>query len=234
MIKKQDFIFALFLAAVFLPFVFSETLYNFLFDPETGFNTKFPLLTSFIKFAILATSGELLGLRILTGKYFKPGFGIFPRAVVWGILGVAIKIAFVIFIAGTTFFAEKYLGFQNAKEIMHSALSIDKIIIAILISTFLNLFFAPVFMTFHKITDTHILFHEGKLKSLYTPIKMGEIIENLNWKIQWNFIIKKTIPLFWIPAQAINFCFPEQYQILNAAILGIVLGVILAIANLKK
>jgi hypothetical protein len=56
----------------------------------------------------------------------------------------------------------------------------------------------------------------------------------MNWKVQWNFVFKKTIPIFWIPAQTINFCFAPQYRILNAAILSIVLGVILAIANMKK
>lgn len=234
MIKRQDFLFIAILASIFIPFIFSKTVYNLLFDKVSGLNSQYPLMTSFMKFAILATMGELLGLRIQSGKYLKKGFGIIPHAIVWGFLGVSIKIAFVIFNTGTVVFSEKIMGFENASQIMHNALSINKVIIAILISVFLNIFFAPVFMTFHKITDTHILSHNGKLKSLYTPIKMSEIIVNLNWKVQWNFIIKKTIPFFWIPAQAINFSFPEEFQILNAAILGIVLGVILGIANLKK
>ncbi len=234
MIKKQDILFFLALAGIFFPFIYFEEAYLFLFDKVNGFNTNFPLITSFIKFAILATMGELLGLRILTGKYLKKDFGIIPRAFVWGILGVAIKIAFVIFYQGTIYFSEKVLGISDASIIMNEALSLNKIIIALLISTFMNLFFAPVFMTFHKITDTHILMNNGGIKAIYTPIKMTEIIVNLNWNVQWNFIIKKTIPLFWIPAQTINFCFPVEYQILNAAILGIVLGVILAISNLKK
>lgn len=234
MIKKQDIIFVFVLLGIFSPFIFFDDAYSFLFDKTEGFNTKFPLLTSFLKFAVLATAGELLGLRIQTGKYSKQGFGIIPRAVVWGFLGISIKIAFVIFYQGTVFFSQEILGFNDAQAIMNGSLGFNKIVIALLISTFMNLFFAPVFMTFHKITDTHIIKNEGKLKSLYTPINFREIIVNLNWDVQWNFIIKKTIPLFWIPAQAINFCFPVEFQILNAAILGIVLGVILAFANLKK
>ncbi len=234
MIKKQDFLFFLVLAGIFFPFIYFDEAFHFLFDKTDGFYAKFPLLTSFIKFAILATMGELLGLRIQTGKYFKKNLGLIPRAVVWGILGVSIYTAFLIFYHGTIFFAEKTMGFSDATTIMKGALSVDKVIIAILISTFMNLFFAPIFMTFHKITDTHIIMNNGQLKALYTPIKMGEIITNLNWKVQWNFVFKKTIPFFWIPAQAINFCFPVQYQILNAAVLGIVLGVILAVSNLKK
>ena len=120
------------------------------------------------------------------------------------------------------------------QKIMEGALTGNKILIAFVISTLMNVMFAPVFMTIHKITDTHIIDNGGKFKSLLTPIKVKKIITELNWKVQWDFIFKKTIPLFWIPAQTINFCFPEQFRVLNAAILGIVLGVILAMANLKK
>ena len=56
---------------------------------------------SFIKFAVLATLGECIALRITTGDYNRPGFGILPKAVVWGFLGIGIKIAFTIYGAGT-------------------------------------------------------------------------------------------------------------------------------------
>ena len=232
--KKQDFIFILSLAAIFAPFVIFPAAFDFLYDKQDGLYSNHPLFVSFLKFALLATMGELLGLRIQTGKYFKKGFGVIPRAVVWGLLGIFIYIAFVIFSSGTVVFSEKVIGLENAPAILHGALTWQKVLIAFLISTFLNTMFAPVFMTIHKITDTHIINNGGTLKSIITPIKVKEIITNLNWKVQWDFVFKKTIPLFWIPAHTINFCFPEQFRILNAAILGIVLGVILAFANLKK
>ena len=47
-------------------------------------------------------------------------------------------------------------------------------------------------------------------------------------------ILKWTIPLFWIPAQTITFLLPEDYRVLFAAFLSIVLGVLLAIAALKS
>jgi hypothetical protein len=40
--------------------------------------------------------------------------------------------------------------------------------------------------------------------------------------------------LFWIPAQTITFLLPEEFRALFAAVLGIVLGVLLAIAALKS
>lgn len=46
---------------------------------------------SFVKFAILATLGEMLGLRISTGVYHNKTFGIIPRMVIWGVLGMGTK-----------------------------------------------------------------------------------------------------------------------------------------------
>ena len=58
------------------------------------------MIMSFIKFAVLSTLGEVLGLRISTGVYVRNGFGILPRAVVWGILGMGINLAMIIFSNG--------------------------------------------------------------------------------------------------------------------------------------
>ncbi len=232
--KKQDLLFILVLISLFLPFILWSDAYDFLFDPSKGLNSRYPLFVAFAKFAVLATMGELLGIRIQTGKYFKKGFGVVPHAVVWGLLGISIKIAFDIFAYGTIGFSNTVLGINNAQAVLAGPFTWNKLLIAFLISFFLNTMFAPVFMTVHKITDIHIATMGGSLKSLITPIPVREIITSMNWDVQWNFVFKKTIPLFWIPAQTVNFLFPEQFRVLNAAILGIVLGVILAIANLKK
>ncbi len=232
--KKQDLLFISILALFFAPFIISKEAYLFIFDKQTGMNTVFPLTTAFVKFFFLATLGELLGLRIKTGKYLKKGFGVFPHAVIWGFLGIFIAMAFTIFYSGSLAFSTKIFGISNPQEIMTGALNGQKILIAFVISTMMNVMFAPVFMTLHKITDIHIQQYGGKFKSLLTPINVQKIITTMDWKTQWSFIFKKTIPLFWIPAQTINFCFPEEFRILNAAILGIVLGVILSVANIKS
>ena len=101
-------------------------------------------------------------------------------------------------------------------------------------SVTMNSIFAPVFMTFHKITDTHILATGGTLRGLFTPIPMGEIMQNLNWRVQWGFVFKKTIPFFWFPAHTITFLLPGEMRVLFAALLGVALGVILAVAARKK
>ena len=109
-----------------------------------------------------------------------------------------------------------------------------KLIVALSISVMMNTFFAPVFMTFHKITDTHIAENGGSIKALFRPIDMRRHIVELNWDRQWSFIFKKTIPLFWYPAHTITFMLPGEYRVLFAALLGVALGVILAIGARKK
>lgn len=154
-----------------------------------------------------------------------------PRAIVWGLIGVVIKISFIIFTTGTIAFLS-YVGLKDAALIYAGEFTAQKLLIAFSISAFMNLIFAPVFMTFHKITDTHIVNNGGTLKGFFRPLKFGEIITNLNWSVQYNFVFKKTIPFFWIPMHTITFLLPSEWQVLFAAILGIALGVLLSIASI--
>ena len=223
--KKTDFIFIAIIIAIFMPFVLSEPLYGW----YKSFNTSHGMIMSFIKFAVLSTLGEILGLRISTGVYVRNGFGILPRAVVWGILGMGINLAMIIFSNGVPV-ALEYVGMTNARELMSAPTGAAKVFVAFCISIAMNGIFAPVFMTFHKITDTHILACGGSLRALVTPIPMTRIITHLNWDAQWNFVFKKTIPLFWVPAHTITFLLPSEARVLFAALLGVALGVLLAIA----
>ncbi len=229
MIKRHDIIFITGTLLLFLPFFFSEELYDF----YTHLNHYHGFFMAFIKFAILATLGEIIGLRIKTGKYTQPGFGVLPRAVVWGFLGVTIKFAFIVFASGTPSVIE-YMGMQHAKAVFADNLSAGKVLIAFSISAAMNLIYAPVMMTLHKVTDTHIINTGGTVRGFFTPIPFASILKGLNWEVQWNFVLKKTIPFFWIPAHTITFLMPADFRVLFAALLGIVLGVILAVANMKK
>lgn len=227
--RTKDFIFILIVIAVFLPFFISDTSY----DWYLTFNAEHGMVMSFLKFSILATMGELLGLRISKGMYYFDGFGVLPRAIVWGILGMGINMAFIVFSTGVPAFMG-YMGMDNPTEVMAGVLTPEKVLLAFSISVVMNSIFAPVFMTLHKITDTHIMNNGGTLRGLFTPIKMGEIMQNLNWKVQWGFVFKKTIPLFWVPAHTVTFLLPGEMRVLFAALLGVLLGVILSIAARKK
>lgn len=224
--SKKDFLIWAIILVLLLPFL----LWHPLFEAYKSFNHNHGIITSFFKFAILATLGEAIGLRIKTGNYYERGFGLLPRALVWGFIGITIKMAFIIFASGTPILLE-YMGIKNAANALKEPLSGEKVLVAFATSVAMNVVYAPLMMTFHKITDTHILQTGGTLKGFFTPIPFGKIFINLNWDVQWNFILKKTIPFFWIPAHTITFLLPPDYQVLFAAILGIALGSILAFAN---
>ncbi|PLX25268.1 MAG: hypothetical protein C0599_00855 [Salinivirgaceae bacterium] len=223
--KQKDFIFIIVVLIVFSPFFWSADLY----EGYKTFNGNHGMIMAFVKFAILATLGEVIGLRIKTGNFNQKGFGILPRAIVWGFLGLTIKLAFVIFATGTPNFLA-YIGLDKAGEVMKGDFNSTKLLVAFCISATMNLIYAPVMMTFHKITDTHILDNGGTLTGFLRPIKFKEIFVKLDWGVQWNFVFKKTIPFFWIPAHTVTFLLPVDWQVLFAALLGIMLGVFLAIA----
>lgn len=223
--KTKDWICLLIIIAIFAPFLLSDTVY----DHYQEANRQHPYLLAFAKFALLATFGEMIGLRIKNGNYTEKGFGILPRAVVWGLLGTWIAIAMKTFASGVPGLMTS-LGLGDLIHPAQEGLTPGNLLRAFLISLMMNTTFGPVFMTLHKITDTHILNCQGKPKALITPIPFGKILSSLNWKVQWQFVFKKTIPLFWIPAHTITFLLPPQSQVLFAASLSIVLGVILSIA----
>lgn len=221
----------------FMPFFIFDPVYQF----YKTFNHDHPFLISFIKFAVLSTLGEVIGLRIRKGKYHEPGFGILPRAIVWGFLGVGIKIAFIIFASGApNVLAVLGISFPTEKpadilsQNFFETFSGLQLLTAFTVSVTMNTFFAPVFMTFHKITDTHIIQNGGTLNGFFRPIQFGKIFKTINWEVQWNFVYKRTIPLFWYPAHTITFLLPSEYRILFAAMLGIVLGIFLSVASLKS
>lgn len=226
--KKNDLIFSITILTVLAIFVFIPLVTNLYLQ----FNKEHGMIMSFFKFALLATLGEIIALRIRTGNYNEPGFGILPRMIVWGFLGLAINIAFQIFSTGGPVFLA-YLGLTNAPEAMKGSFSMLKLLDAFTISTTMNLTFAPVMMTFHKITDTHIIKTGGTVQGLFSPIPFVSIFRNMNWDVMWNFIFKKTIPFFWIPAHTITFLLPAEFRVLFAALLGIALGLILTIGKGK-
>lgn len=227
--KKADFIFLAVVALFFLPFFTCQ----FVFDSYINFNAEHGMIMSFIKFGLLATLGEVIGLRIKSGGYYQKGFGVIPRAIVWGFLGLTIKMAFVIFAVGTPAFLA-YLGMKEAPLLMKEAFSMNKLLVAFSISASMNLIYAPIMMTLHKITDMHIIKNGGSIAGFFKPIQFKEHFVNLDWSVQWGFVFKKTIPFFWIPAHTITFMLPPDFQVLFAAVLGIALGMILAVAGMKK
>ncbi|MFZ4522582.1 MAG: Mpv17/PMP22 family protein [Bacteroidales bacterium] len=232
--KKTDILLIGITILLLLPFF----VFPPVFDAYKELNAAHGYLLSFVKFALLATLGEALGLRIRTGSYSKPGFGFIPRAMVWGFLGIVIKTAFVIFGEGAPMML-KTMGVvfpdANPADILRqSSFSWLKLFSAFSVSLTMNLLFAPVFMAFHRITDTHILHTGGTITGFFSRMPVGQYVKEINWQDFWDFVLKKTIPLFWIPAQTINFMLPEGYRVLVAAVYSVILGVLLSLAAMKQ
>lgn len=226
--KKSDTFTIIAIAAVICGFAFIPGAWEW-FNTTTK---NHGMLMSFFKFAILGTFGEMLSLRIKEGVYLKKGFGLLPKMLVWGVLGVVIASAMTIFKTGTIKLLDD--GFHlNGKAALwfNNGLSWGKFFVALCISVLMNTLFAPVFMTFHKITDIHIAETGGTLRGFFiSPLQIQETMSHkINWDIQYGFVFKKTIPLFWYPAHTITFLLPGTYQVLFAAALGVALGVILSI-----
>ncbi len=227
--KRSDIIFIIVFIGLFVPFFLSDKLYDFF----VWFSTDLAFTASFIKFAILATMGEMLGSRIRTGIYLPEGFALVYRAVVWGFLGMTVKAAFMIFGGGTPIIME-HLGMTNASTVMAGPLTGARVLLAFAISTFLNIFYAPVLMVTHRVSDLHIAAAAGDRRKLMTVPDVRKLLASIDWNSMWGIVLRKSIPLFWIPAQTVNFLLPEEFRMLVAALYSTILGVILALAAGKK
>ena len=159
--KLKDLAFIGAVVLLLAPFFLSNDLYA----AYLACNASHPYLMALLKFGILSTAGEVIGLRIKTGRYNEPGFGILPHAVVWGFLGVWIAAMMKTLSIGVPAVAESF-GIEGVAAAMKGELTPLKFIGALLISLTMNTTFAPVFMTLHKITDTHILNNGGSLRAL--------------------------------------------------------------------
>ena len=184
-----------------------------------------PYLMGFAKFAVLATIGELIAIRIVGGQWKTPP-GLVYRSAVWGVLGMGIVLMFEIFFTGTTSALSKGLLYGG-----NSALK--PIWLAVFTSAIMNLTFAPTFMAFHRFTDTAIDMVCGEGRKI-GDISLAEVTNRIDWQGFVSFVVLKTIPFFWIPAHAVTFLLPPEYRILVAASLSIALGAILAYAKRKN
>jgi hypothetical protein len=179
-----------------------------------------PYWMGFIKFAILATMGELLALRLANRGWKKP-VGLFYKIIVWGLIGVLITYMFSFYSAGVAAMLDRG-KITNGNDI------VSTIFTAFLTSVIMNLTFGIVFMAMHRISDTYIEMRFNQAKPSFK-----ELIETINWNAFITFVVGKTIPLFWIPAHTITFALPPYLRVIVAAYLSIILGLILAYSNRK-
>lgn len=188
-----------------------------------GLSGSHPYIMGFIKFALLATAGELIAAFIKTGKITVP-CKIIWRFVIWGVIGVWITFMMTVYkyAAGFMMFKEKlpgiYLPYVGSKALY-----------ALYTSVLMNTSFGPTFMAVHKISDKMLEMSANKEK-----LSLKNAVLGVDWATFVSFTILKTVPFFWIPAHFITFLLPSEYQVIMAAALSIALGIILSIGGRKK
>lgn len=177
-----------------------------------------PYMMGFVKFALLATVGELIAMRINLKAWTLPQ-GLLARAFVWGFLGAVLALLFKMYAGGVATAIQ--LGLLPGQS--------TGFLFAFFSSVMINCTFCPTMMVFHKVTDTAIAMKcAGK-----GPINLRTIATEIDWPTLLGFTMAKTIPFFWIPAHTISFMLPGEYQIVMAAYLSIALGLILALGGKK-
>ncbi|MGE4572366.1 MAG: Mpv17/PMP22 family protein [Candidatus Izemoplasmatales bacterium] len=219
--KKKDIILIFYILTVVLLFLINTT--RAYIETQT---INHPYFMGFIKTSILATSGELIASRIQSNHYFSKK-GLFYRFIVWGILGMGFVLMFHIYDAGVN----SAINNNLLPSIKHSFS--NKLVTAFLISLIMNLSFAPAFMLLHRVTDTYIDLGQGRFKQI-TKVKISDVSSTIHWKVYLEFVLIKTIPLFWVPAHTITFLLPSQYRVLMAGFLSIALGLILSFSKNKQ
>lgn len=212
--KRIDFMWILLIVGLLTLIAVPQTRGLFI-----DFTTAHPYIGGFGKFAVLATLGELIAIRLLTGGWMIPK-GIGYKMAIWGFLGMVIVLIFGVFAAGVGGAMERGLLPGNNSQILF----------AFFTSAIMNLTFAPTMMIFHRITDTFI---DMKSKDSGAKVKIIDAVKEVDWSNFYSFIICKTIPIFWIPTHTITFMLSPEYRVLMAAMLSLALGLILAFAKKK-
>ncbi len=210
---KKDYLtsFAVFLFTALLVFIVTRKYF-------LDFAGEYKLFGGFVKFFFLASIGDFIGIRIKTKEWKLPA-SILAKAIVWGLIGVSIVLMFKIFPVGVA--ALQTSGILPFKGVT--------LAFAILVSVLMNFTFAPTMMAFHRVSDSYL-----ELKKVNKSTTIGDAIESINWRQFISFTVFKTIPLFWVPAHTITFLLPEEYRVIFAALLGIILGVILGLFKNEK
>ncbi len=186
-------------------------------------SAEHPYIMGFIKFALLATAGELIAIKMASGKFAKPAY-LIARIVIWGLIGVWITYMMKIYFLGSG--AMMAAGLLPGGDLETTGLGY-KLIRAFATAATMNLTFGPTFMAVHKCSDTYLALRAQNGKG----VKLGQVIDAVDWKRFVSFTLFKTVPIFWIPAHTLTFLLPSEYQVMLAALLSVALGIIL---NFRK
>lgn len=170
-----------------------------------NFVTAHPILSAIIQFAILGTLGEVLSQFIVRKSFKYPfSFGLtLWKMVVWGLLSIGVKYAFVGF--------GGFVGALIDKGFLPE-IATNKYLFAFCLSTFMNLQFGLFLVIMHRVLD-----------NIPEKVKNWKNLDKSMYSLLW----------FWIPAHTITFILPDAYRIGLAALWSVALGLILGFFNRK-
>lgn len=171
----------------------------------TSFNQQFPFMMGFFKFALIAIQGDFLAARFKEGHWKV--HGLLLKMAVWGLIGLSLVVVFPFFELGTQGVFARFNWLAPT------------LVTAFLTSVAMNLWFAPMMMAFHRLSDAWI---DGLVLGQRPSLKA--LIESFDWPKFLQFTLGKTIPFFWIPAHTLTFLMPTHWQVVYAALLGVSLG----------
>lgn len=205
-----------FYAAALLLSLIGVLMLAVIWTPLAALSAPHPFVMGFIKFALLATFGSRLKVRIRSGRWIIKPLGTYVEAIIWGLIGITVTWAFSYFshlvdslIAAIPWLAQSGLFVALAKSLA------------------INLIFAYPMMWSHEALDQ---FARGLLENKYVHETFR--FDPKIWGIR-GFIVK-TIILFWVPAHTVTFILPAEIRILMAAALSVVLGVLITAGSKLK
>jgi hypothetical protein len=169
-----------------------------------------PFLSGFVQFAVLGTIGEILSIRIRTGR---PGLPFGPvkamlKILGWGLLGVYIKALFLTAGAGIDALVA-YGALPAAIETPAGTASL--IARAFATSVLLNVMLGPSMMILHRLADNGI------------DCLLGD--EPMGWRGLDRSMA--TLVWLWIPLHTFTFTQAKEVRIGIAALLSVVLGIVM-------
>ena len=182
------------------------------------YTAKMPYLMGFLKFALLATTGEVLASKVAAGRFAFPK-GVWAKAAIWGVIGMMLTLLMPVYAGGVA--AAQSAGVLAGKN--------SPFLTALFTSALMNLTFGVAMMAFHRVTDTMVEQFCNEKKTSPTSA-----VNAVDWIGFICFVVFRTIPLFWIPAHTVTFLLPSEYRVFLSAALSIVLGLLLAVAKRKK
>jgi len=167
--------------------------------------TTHPILSAIIQFAILGTLGEILS-QIIVRKNFKYPFTFgltLWKMIVWGLLSIGVKYAFV-----------GFGGFLDSliKVNLWPKFPVGTLGYALSRSALMNAQFGLFLVIMHRVLD-----------NIPEKVKNWKNLDKSMYSLIW----------FWIPAHTVTFMAADELRIGLAALWSVALGLILGMFNRK-